>query len=144
MEKQLIKKSYDIQSLILCSIISLLIIIPLTILTIVLKDIVGLILLIVFTILAIVSIILIYFHTIVQIIFQKSEIILIKKNKELNRLKWYEIRIEYLGIDELFFLKCFCIQLSYYDRKEEKYINLLIPNKKEEFTKIMCLRKNNN
>ena len=86
---------------------------------------------------------LIYLHTSIQIIFQKSEIIFKKKNKEIKRFRWNEIKIEYLGIDELFFLKCFCIQLSYYDRREEKYIDILIPNKKEEFMKIMSLRKNN-
>lgn len=142
MEKQLVKKSYDIQSLILCSIIALLIIIPLALLTISFKNIGMLIILIVFIVLSILSLMLIYFHTSVQIIFQKSEIIFKKKNKEIKRFKWNEIKIEYLGIDELFFLKCFCIQLSYYDRREEKYIDILIPNKKEEFMKIMSLRKN--
>ncbi len=143
MEKQLVKKSYDIQSLILCSIIALLIIIPLALLTVSFKNIGMLIILIVFIVLSILSLMLIYFHTSIQIIFQKSEIIFKKKNKEIKRFKWNEIKIEYLGIDELFFLKCFCIQLSYYDRREEKYIDILIPNKKEEFTKIMSLRKNN-
>lgn len=143
MEKQLVKKSYDIQSLILCSIISLLIIIPLALFTISSKNGVTLIILIVFIVLTILSLMLIYIHTSVQIIFQKSEIIFKKKNKEIKRFKWNEIKIEYLGIDELFFLKCFCIQLSYYDRREEKYIDILIPNKKEEFMKIMSLRKNN-
>lgn len=143
MEKQLVKKSYDIQSLILCSIIALLIIIPLALLTVSFKNIGMLIILIVFIVLSILSLMLIYFHTSVQIIFQKSEIIFKKKNKEIKRFKWNEIKIEYLGIDELFFLKCFCIQLSYYDRREEKYIDILIPNKKEEFMKIMSLRKNN-
>ncbi len=143
MEKQLVKKSYNIQSLILCSIISLLIIIPLVLLTVSFKNIGMLIILIVFIVLSILSLMLIYFHTSVQIIFQKSEIIFKKKNKEIKRFKWNEIKIEYLGIDELFFLKCFCIQLSYYDRREEKYIDILIPNKKEEFMKIMSLRKNN-
>lgn len=142
MEKQLVKKSYDIQSLILCSIIALLIIIPLALLTVSFKNIGMLIILIVFIVLSILSLMLIYFHTSIQIIFQKSEIIFKKKNKEIKRFKWNEIKIEYLGIDELFFLKCFCIQLSYYDRREEKYIDILIPNKKEEFTKIMSLRKN--
>jgi hypothetical protein len=142
-EKQLVKKSYDIQSLILCSIIVLLIIIPLALLTVSFKNIGMLIILIVFIVLSILSLMLIYFHTSVQIIFQKSEIIFKKKNKEIKRFKWNEIKIEYLGIDELFFLKCFCIQLSYYDRREEKYIDILIPNKKEEFMKIMSLRKNN-
>jgi hypothetical protein len=142
-EKQLVKKSYDIQSLILCSIIALLIIIPLALLTISFKNIGMLIILIVFIVLSILSLMLIYFHTSVQIIFQKSEIIFKKKNKEIKRFKWNEIKIEYLGIDELFFLKCFCIQLSYYDRREEKYIDILIPNKEEEFIKIMSLRKNN-
>ena len=143
MEKQLVKKSYNIQSLILCSIIALLIIIPLALLTVSFKNIGMLIILIVFIVLSILSLMLIYFHTSVQIIFQKSEIIFKKKNKEIKRFKWNEIKIEYLGIDELFFLKCFCIQLSYYDRREEKYIDILIPNKKEEFMKIMSLRKNN-
>ena len=143
MEKQLVKKSYDIQSLILCSIIALLIIIPLALLTVSFKNIGMLIILIVFIVLSILSLMLIYFHTSVQIIFQKSEIIFKRKNKEIKRFKWNEIKIEYLGIDELFFLKCFCIQLRYYDRREEKYIDILIPNKKEEFMKIMSLRKNN-
>lgn len=143
MEKQLVKKSYDIQSLILCSIIALLIIIPLALLTVSFKNIGMLIIMIVFIVLSILSLMLIYFHTSIQIIFQKSEIIFKKKNKEIKRFKWNEITIEYLGIDELFFLKCFCIQLSYYDKREEKYIDILIPNKKEEFTKIMSLRKNN-
>lgn len=143
MEKQLVKKSYDIQSLILCSIIALLIIIPLALLTVSFKNIGMLIILIVFIVLSILSLMLICFHTSVQIIFQKSEIIFKKKNKEIKRFNWNEIKIEYLGIDELFFLKCFCIQLSYYDRRKEKYIDILIPNKKEEFMKIMSLRKNN-
>ena len=71
MEKQLVKKSYDIQSLILCSIISLLIIIPLALLTVSFKYIGMLIILIVFIVLSILSLMLIYFHTSVQIIFQK-------------------------------------------------------------------------
>lgn len=143
-EQQLVKKSYDIQSLILCSIISLLIIIPLALFTISHKNIATLIILIIFIVLTFFSLILIYFHTSIQIIFKKNEIIFSKKNKELKIFKWNEIKIEYLEIDELFFLKGFCIQLSFYDRKNEKYIDVLIPDKKEEFTKIMSLRKNNN
>ena len=119
MEEQLVKKSYDVQSLILCSIISLLIIVPIALFTINYKNVVTLIILIVFIALTIISQLLIYFHTMVQIIFKKSEIIFMKKNKELKRFKWHEIKIEYLGFEELFFLKCFCIQLSYYDRKKE-------------------------
>lgn len=142
-EKQLVKKSYDIQSLILCSIIALLIIIPLALFTIFSKNCVIFIILIVLIILTMLSLMLIYFYTSIQINFQKSDIIFIKKKKELKRFKWNEIKIEYLGIDELIFLKCFCIQLSYYDRRAEKYIDILIPSKKEEFTKIMSLRKNN-
>ena len=53
MEKQLVKKSYDIQSLILCSIIALLIIIPLALLTVSFENIGMLIVLIVFIVLSI-------------------------------------------------------------------------------------------
>lgn len=143
MEKQISKMSYDIQSVVLCSIISSVIIIPILVFTINFNNFTTFIILIIFVVLSTISLLAIYFHTRVEIYFKKSEIICKKKKKELKKFKWNEIKIEYLGIDELIFLRCFCIHLSYYDKKTKKYIDLLIPDKKEEFTKIMALRKNN-
>ena len=140
MEKQIIKNSYDIQSLILSSILSIIIILTLFFITISSYDLVILNIFIAFMLLSIISLLTIYFYTKHKIVFGASKITIVKNGKVLKDFKWHEINIEYLDLEELILLKANCIQLCYYDKQKEKYIDLLIPSKKEVFFDIMKLR----
>ena len=141
MNEYIKKKSFDMQSLHLSVIIFLILAVPFLIMSILEKSLISLIIFISISVLLLLIDFFIYFCTKREIIFTKQKI-LIKKNKMTKEINWHEIEIKYLGIDYIILLKCFSIELTYYNSFLEKTISFTIPSSRNKFLEIMNLRRN--
>lgn len=139
-KKEIVMKSFEFQGFVAIILSAVFVCIPFLIISIAFP--ILFIFLAILIIAAVVATIMFYLKTKKEVVFSKEGIKILKDKKEISNYKWDEIKVEYLGIENVLSFKAFTMEITVYDKTIHDYKSSLIACRKKKYDELMSLQKN--